>query len=119
MRGLSETPSTSESDLCIGIALGLQRPLPMLPFGRSMLRADGCHLLGDWRTSSFRVDRPDVPATLTGRFRQPPSFGRSNPDVSSQSQAVAQAALAKDSYWPQAANRFISSLAGRAARRGN
>jgi len=78
--------------------------------GRSTLRADGCHLLGDWRTSSFRVDRPDVPETLTGRFRQPPSFGRSNSDVGSQSQAVAQAAPAEVSSWPGTAYQPPHSL---------
>jgi hypothetical protein len=71
---------------------------------RSTLRADRCHLLGHWRASSFRVDRPDVPETLTGRFRQPPSFGRSNSDVAaSQSSAAVELATVNDSARPRTA----------------
>ena len=51
--------------------------------GRSTLRAGGCHLLDDWRASSFRVNRPSAPETLTGRFRQLLSFARPNSNVGS------------------------------------
>ena len=70
--------------------------------GRSTLRAGRCHLLDDWRASSFRVNRPSAPETLTGRFRQLLSFARPNSNVGSQSEAVVVSGISTDSSWPVA-----------------
>ena len=65
--------------------------------GRSTLRAGGCHLLDDWRASSFRVNRPSAPETLTGRLRQLLSFAGPNSNVGSQSEAVVASGISTDS----------------------
>ena len=55
--------------------------------GRSTLRAGGCHLLDDWRASSFRVTRPSA-RNSHRPLRQLLSFARPNSNVGSQSEAV-------------------------------
>ena len=70
--------------------------------GRSTLRAGGCHLLDDWRASSFRVDRPPAPEILTGGFTQLLSFARPNSNVGSQSAPVLRPTTPIVSKWPTA-----------------
>ena len=89
------------------------RWLRMRPLGGQTLRAGGCHLLDHWRASSFRVNRPPAPETLTGRSRQLLSFARPNSNVGSQSEAVVASGISTDSSWPATELRegpLLSSL---------
>ena len=82
-------------------ANGPKAALPIRSGAKSTLRAGGCRLLDDWRTSSFRVNRPSAPETLTGRFRQLLSFARPNSNVGSQSAPVLRPTTPIVSKWAE------------------